>query len=276
MNTINDIMPQQKAIVLLSGGMDSLVCLYWAKQRFSEVHGVSFAYGQRNAAAELGAARKLALALKLDSHAVIPLRLAGGLASPLVPLGTYNSSEDIRRQREAGKAEPSIVPGRNLIFLAVATNYAQTLGVNALVLGLVDGRGSDYSDCRPEFVMAANEALRQSLGQSIADAIRVRAPLILLDKAGVILTALEYSGCYANFAYTHSAYDDSFPPGSDRASVQRAQGFFTARVPDPLIYRAWQERRLAELPDTSNYDLCRDGSMSIMEIEQNLRGMLVG
>ncbi len=235
--------------------MDSLVCLYWAKANYEEVHSISFDYGQRNSE-ELFASTKLAHALKLTSHRIMRLDLQGGLADPQAALGRYSGQADIQAQREAGVVELSIVPGRNLIFLAIASNRAEELQAEVIVIGLVNGLESDYPDCRPGFVLAAQEAILFATGRD-RQGPTIHAPFIRSSKADVVKMSLIYPGCYAHLGYTHSAYENVYPPGNDRASVQRREGFEQAGVPDPLIYRAWSEGKLPELPISPSYDICR-------------------
>ena len=244
-------------LVILSGGQDSTTCLFWAKRYFSEVHAITFDYGQRHSR-EIGAARTVAKLAGVASHEVVAIGPILKSHSPLTdfkkPLEQYTSFE----QMDAiigDRIELTFVPMRNALFLVLAANRAVCLECHDLVTGVCEADNANYPDCREIFILTMQRSINDALGSSN---FRIHAPLLHLPKADSIKLALKLPGCYEALAFTHTAYDGSYPPtGRDHATVLRAHGFEEAGVSDPLIVRAWREG-LMKLPDTHNYDAYRE------------------
>jgi len=246
-----------KALVILSGGQDSTTCLFWAKQAFTEVHAVTFDYGQRHVR-EIEAARKVAELAGVASHEVVTLgpilKGRSPLTNPDEKLEQYDSFEQMDKVI-GDRVELTFVPMRNALFLVLAANRAVCLDCDNLVVGVCEADNANYPDCRESFVTSMQRTINDALGT--ADFLRILAPLLHLPKAASIKLALTFPGCYAALAFTHTAYDGSYPPsGKDHATVLRAHGFEKAEVQDPLIVRAWREG-LMDLPLTKNYDSLR-------------------
>lgn len=242
----------EKALVVLSGGQDSTTCLFWAKERFKEVHAVTFDYNQRHRR-EIEAARKVAEMADVASHEVVELGPVLKGASPLTDPGgeleTYSSYEEMDGII-GDRVELTFVPMRNALFLSLAANRAACLGAANLVTGVCEADNANYPDCRGMFLDAQQEAIRLALG---LPAFAIHAPLLYLTKADSIALAQLLPGCLEALAYSHTAYSGEYPPVTqDHATVLRAEGFRKAGVPDPLIVRAWREG-LMDLPDTENY-----------------------
>lgn len=243
-----------KALVVLSGGQDSTTCLFWAKMNFHEVHAITFNYGQRHKI-EIECAKMIAKIAGVESHEILDLP-AGILAgtSPLVDrneaVPEYNSEEEMPE----GVAK-TFVPMRNQFFLTVAANRAFVLGCNVLITGVCETDYSGYPDCRREFIDSFEETcdLGTFTGEDwLEGGLRVMTPLMLMSKAASVGMAIDV-GAWPALAYSHTAYDGTFPPaGTDAASILRAKGFLEAGVCDPMILRAWK-LGLCELPDTENY-----------------------
>lgn len=223
-----------KAVVLLSGGLDSATVLAIARADGFDPYALSFRYGQRHAV-ELAAARRVAAALGAVRHAVadIDLRMFGGSAL---------TDDDIAVPHH-GSDEPSdgipvtYVPARNTIFLSFGLAWAETLGAADVFIGVSAVDYSGYPDCRPEYLAAyermANLATRAAVQGERP--LRVRAPLIDLSKAETIRRGLELG---VDYALTHSCYD----PGPDAAAcgtcdscVLRRRGFAELGLPDPAL-----------------------------------------
>lgn len=246
------LIPQRAALVVLSGGQDSTMCLHWAKQLFGVVHAITFLYGQRHER-EVASAQAVAKIVGVESHEFINLG-AGVLqgTSPLTnnkeQLETYTSYE----QMDAvigNRVEKTFVPMRNALFLTIAANRAVVLGCDSIVTGVCEADNANYPDCRQSFIRAQESAIAEALGDT---RITVCAPLMNVSKAGSVRWAHD-AGWFTTLAFTHTAYDGKYPPtGSDHASVLRAQGFLEAGLPDPLVVRAWNEG-LMDLPSTPNY-----------------------
>lgn len=227
-----------KALVILSGGQDSTTCLAVAKQRFTEVHAVTFEYGQKHAI-ELESARRVAELMGVASHEVIALgRILAG-TSPLVsdtPLGKYDSPDEL-----PGGVEPTFVPGRNLLFLTLAANRAAVFGITDLFTGLCEEDFGGYFDCRKVFV----DAMATALGEGIwgtPDAFTIHTPLMHLNKADSVRLAVDVLGDQfeAVMGETHTCYDGvKGGCGKCHACHLRDRGFKDAGIDDPIWrYRA--------------------------------------
>jgi len=225
-----------RAVVLLSGGIDSAVAAAIAKKAEFELHALSFDYGQRHAR-ELEAAKQLAQFFHCASHIIFPLPINRFGGSSLLGQGQVPKA---RTEKEIASGIPSTyVPGRNLAFLAVAVSYAETLSASAVVIGAHTLDYSGYPDCRPEFLdafqRAANLATRAGTEHRL---IRIWPPLIHLGKAEIIKTGAELE---VDFSLTFSCYD---PDPQGRACGQcdscllRKKGFEQAGIKDPTRYRS--------------------------------------
>jgi len=247
-----------KALVVLSGGQDSTLCLHWALQQgYDEVHAVAFDYGQKhNIELEMAARQCADLNVALEITHLGANILAG--TSPLT-----NPDEKLEQYEDGdlpGGLEKTFVPMRNQLFLTVAANRAYVLGATNLITGVCQEDSGGYPDCRQIFIHAVRDACNTGTftGEpGTVSNLTIHTPLMNLSKAESIIMAMKIPGAYAAWAYSHTAYDGAYPPnGADHATVLRAQGFEAAGVPDPLICRASCEG-LMELPDTDNYDVAR-------------------
>jgi len=226
-----------RAVVLLSGGLDSATCLAIARSEGFAPYALSFRYGQRHAP-ELAAAGRVAAALGAERHVVasIDLGLFGGSA--------LTADLDVPKDRDGEEIARGIpityVPARNAVFLTFALAWAEVLGAFDLFVGVNALDYSGYPDCRPEFVSAfeamANLATRA--GVEGAGRFRVRAPLLSMTKSGIIRTGLALG---VDYGLTLSCYDPSTEGAPCRrcdACHLRAKGFRDAGVPDPALRQA--------------------------------------
>lgn len=241
-----------KAMVVLSGGQDSTTCLFWAKHNFGDVLAVTFDYEQRHRR-EIQAAIHVATLAGVTDHEVIKLGpiLAGRspLTNPDEQLETYESFEQMDRII-GDRIEHTFVPMRNALFLTIAANRAVVKDCDSLVTGVCEQDNANYPDCRRSFIAAQEHAINEAMGHR---ALRICTPLITLTKAASVGLAKTLPGCMEALAYSHTAYDGSYPPtGKDHASTLRARGFEEAGEPDPLVVRAYREG-LMPLPATANY-----------------------
>lgn len=248
------IREKTKALVVLSGGQDSTTCLAWARNRFDEVHALTIGYGQRHAV-EIASAKMIGILGQLDSHEVLtlPAGILQGtspLTDPNQPVPQYSSQDEV----PDGVAK-TFVPLRNQFFLTLAANRAFVLGCTHLVTGVCQTDYSGYPDCRQEFVDSLAETINKGTftGEDwLLGELTIHTPLMNLTKAESVDLAIA-EGAYGMLAYSHTAYDGSYPPaGTDAASLLRAKGFEEADIPDPLILRAWING-LTDLPETKNY-----------------------
>lgn len=230
-------MMQRKAIVLLSGGLDSATCLAIARAQGFACHALSFQYGQRHGV-ELKAAERLAYDLGAAEHkiATIDLRLFGGSAltgEDAVPKG--RSANDMARDIPV-----TYVPARNTIFLSFALAYAEVSGSSDIFIGVNALDYSGYPDCRPDFIAAyqamANLATRA--GVEGRQRLTIHTPLIDLTKAGIIRRGADLG---VDFASTISCYDPDdhgAACGACDSCLLRRKGFAEAGLPDPTRYRS--------------------------------------
>jgi 7-cyano-7-deazaguanine synthase len=245
-----------KCLVVLSGGQDSTTCLFWAKQEFTEVHAITFDYGQRHRL-EIDAACKVAALAGVTSHEIVEVPNCLVSASPLTsatPLEQYSSPE----QMEAvigDRRETTFVPMRNALFLTIAANRAEALGIPNLVTGVCQMDNANYDDCREVFIDATERYINTALGHDHrgTQAITIHTPLLFMTKAETVRLSRRLPGCWKALEYSHTSYAGKYPPTDmNHANVLRAQGFAEAGLPDPLVLRANREG-LMGLPDTANY-----------------------
>jgi 7-cyano-7-deazaguanine synthase len=220
----------KRAVVLLSGGLDSMVCAALAREAGFEVLALTVDYGQRHRV-ELAAATTIAAKLA-DRHVVLPLDLTtfGGSA--------LTGSDDEVPKDSLGEGIPvTYVPARNTIFLSLALAWAEAAGARDLFIGVNALDYSGYPDCRPEFV-AAFEALanRATKAGVEGEGFQVHAPLLHMTKADI---AREARRLGLDAAMSHSCYDpaaDGSHCGHCDACLLRARGFAEAGLDDPTVY----------------------------------------
>jgi 7-cyano-7-deazaguanine synthase len=221
----------KKAIVLVSGGMDSAVTLALARESGFDCKALSVDYGQRHVS-ELVAAERVAKLLGASEHKTVhvDLRSIGGSAL----------TADIDVPKEGGAGIPvTYVPARNTIMLAVALGWAEAIGAADIFCGVNAVDYSGYPDCRPEFV-AAFEALANLATKAGVEGtrIRVHAPLIRLGKADIVREGLRLGVDFAATVSCYQADADGRACGACDACRLRAEGFAAAGVDDPTRYRA--------------------------------------
>ena len=225
-----------RAVVLLSGGLDSSTVLALAKEQQFETYALSFRYGQRHIQ-EIAAAETVARVQGATRHVVaqIDLREFGGsalTADIAVPKG--------RSAGEMAKGIPiTYVPARNTVFLSFALAWAETLGSSDIFIGVNALDYSGYPDCRPEYI-AAYEAmanLATKAGVQGTQKLKIHTPLISMSKAQIVAQGLRLG---VDYAHTSSCYDpgeDGKPCGACDSCLLRAKGFSEAGIADPLYVR---------------------------------------
>jgi 7-cyano-7-deazaguanine synthase len=220
----------KRAIVLLSGGLDSATVLAMARARGFECHALSVHYGQRHSA-ELDAARRLATALGAHDHRVMGVDLAGIGGSALTDLG-------VAVPEAPTEGIPiTYVPARNTLLLSLALGWAEVIGATDVFVGVNSLDYSGYPDCRPEFIVAFERLAQLATKAGVEGArFEIQAPLIKMSKAEIIRAGTLLG---VDFAMTVSCYQAD---GEGRACGRcdscrlRAAGFEAAGVQDPTRY----------------------------------------
>jgi len=222
---------QKKAVILLSGGLDSATALACAKADGFSCYALSFDYGQRHKA-ELQAAARVADALGVEQHRVLRLDLGAIGGSALT-----DSRIDVPSTPTEG-IPVTYVPARNTVFLSCALAWAEVLGANDIFIGVNAVDYSGYPDCRPEYISAfetmANLATKSAVeGQPL----HLHTPLIDLSKADIIRLGMKLGVDYALTVSCYAADDQGRACGQCDSCRLRAQGFAAAGVADPTTYQ---------------------------------------
>ena len=229
----------QNAVVLLSGGLDSVTCLYWAKANYANVTAVSFNYGQRHNS-ELNAAKKIAATAQVN-HRIIDIDLAqlGGSALTDVSLVVPDAKQTDFSDNQHNDSIPiTYVPARNTIFLSYALALAEVTQSNAIVIGVNAVDYSGYPDCRPEYIAAfekmANLATKAGV---MGNHLHIATPLLHLSKAEIIKFGVSLGVDYALTVSCYRADSEGRACGHCDSCFLRQQGFLQAEIDDPTIYQ---------------------------------------
>jgi 7-cyano-7-deazaguanine synthase len=221
----------KRAVVLLSGGLDSATTLAIAKQQGFECYALSLSYGQRHSS-ELQAADRVANSIGVVEHRTIPIALDGFGGSALTDM-----SIDV--PEEEGSGIPiTYVPARNTIFLSLALGWAEVLGAKDIFIGVNAVDYSGYPDCRPEFLQAYETMANLATKAAVEGAdLKIHAPLVDLTKAEIILEGMNLGVDYADTVSCYQADSEGRACGVCDSCRLRAQGFKDAGLPDPTPYK---------------------------------------
>jgi 7-cyano-7-deazaguanine synthase len=220
----------KKAVVLLSGGLDSATVLAIARDSGFACHALTIDYGQRHCA-EVQAAKRVARALKANEHRIIRLDLASFGGSALTDLGIAVPTAP------AEGIPVTYVPARNTIFLAYALAYAEVLQSTDIFFGANAIDYSGYPDCRPEYVEAFQRLANLATKAAVEGyPVVIHAPLIHLSKAEIIRRGIELNLDYSLTISCYQASEDGVACGRCDACRLRRAGFAAAGVPDPTRY----------------------------------------
>lgn len=224
----------KRAVVLLSGGLDSATTLAVCREEGFELHAISFRYGQRHEQ-ELRAAQKVAHSLGAAAHrtAEIDLRLFGGSALT-ADITVPKNRSDVEMSDEI---PVTYVPARNTIFLAYALAFAETISASDIFIGVNAVDYSGYPDCRPEFIRAFEQLANLATRAGVEGAhFKIHAPLLSLTKGEIIRRGISLG---VDYALTHSCYDptpDGLACGKCDSCQLRLKGFREAGMEDPIAY----------------------------------------
>jgi 7-cyano-7-deazaguanine synthase len=225
----------RKAVVLLSGGLDSTTALAIAAAQGYEIYAMSFQYGQRHEL-EIESARKVAGAAGVAKHLVVDfdMRSIGGSALT----DEIEVPKDRLNNEAAAEIPVTYVPARNTIFLSFALAWAETLGAEDIFIGVNALDYSGYPDCRPEYIESFERMANLATKAGVEGRLRLKihTPLIAMTKAQIIKMGLELG---VDYSLTHSCYDpsrDGVACGRCDSCLLRLKGFSEAGVQDPLPY----------------------------------------
>ena len=221
-----------KAIVLLSGGLDSTTVLAIAKAHDFECYALSFDYGQKQRS-ELKSAKAIANQSKVAEHRIMKISLADIGGSALT-----DDKIDVPKYSESDEIPVTYVPARNTIFLSFALAWAEVIDCQKIYIGVNALDYSGYPDCRPEFIKAFENMANLATKQSIeGDKIEIKTPLISMTKAEIIQKGLSLGVDYSQTISCYLANSNGEACGECDACVLRINGFNNANIKDPTFYQ---------------------------------------
>jgi len=227
---------KKKAVVLLSGGIDSATTLAVAIHENFEACVMSFSYGQRHAV-ELDAADHVVSSMSVAKRIVVNINLRGIGGSALTD--ELDVPKDRSNETIANGIPVTYVPARNTIFLSYALGWAEVIGSHDIFIGVNAVDYSGYPDCRPEFIEAFERVANLATKEGVeGHRFTIHTPLISMTKAEIIRTGMNYG---VDYSLTHSCYDpspDGLACGRCDSCLIRKKGFAEAGIPDPTRYSA--------------------------------------
>jgi 7-cyano-7-deazaguanine synthase len=221
----------KKAVVLVSGGLDSSTVLAIAKQQRFECYTLSFDYGQRHRS-ELIAAQNISESMSVKQHKVVSLDLAtiGGSA-----LTDTNIKVP---EHETSGIPITYVPARNTVFLSIALGWAEVLGADDIFVGVNAVDYSGYPDCRPDYIAAFEQMANLATKAGVeGNKLTIHAPLIKMTKGQIITVGIDYGVDYSATISCYQAAADGTACGVCDSCRLRKQGFLEAGVKDPTRYQ---------------------------------------
>ncbi|MFH1101413.1 MAG: 7-cyano-7-deazaguanine synthase QueC [Methanobacteriota archaeon] len=223
----------KKAVVLISGGLDSCVTTFLAREQHYEIYALSFRYGQHHTK-ELLCAKKIARVANVKEHLIFPVDLYRFGGSSL--LTSSSKSIPTRTQNKIGKDIPSTyVPARNTVFLSLALAYAETRDADTIFIGANAVDYSGYPDCRPEYLQAFEHLANLATKKGVQGKhMKIQAPLLYLTKSEIIKQGMRLQ---VPFKDTWSCYrGEQKACGRCDSCLLRLKGFQEAGIPDPVPY----------------------------------------
>ena len=221
----------KKAVILLSGGLDSATCLAVAKSKGYECYAISFDYGQKHLA-ELKAAKKIAQYFDVVRHEIVNLSIGNLGGSALT-----DKNIDVPNYTGEKFIPVTYVPARNTVFLSIALGWAEILNADSIFIGVSAVDYSGYPDCRPDYIAAfqklANLATKKGLD---GNPFAIETPLIQLSKAETIMLGNNLGVDYAMTISCYRANDAGEACGECDSCVYRKKGFMSAHTMDPTRY----------------------------------------
>jgi len=230
-------MCNEKAVVLLSGGLDSATTAAIAISKNYDVHALTFNYGQRHHV-ELKSAKVIAECLKIKSHRFIdiPVELFDSALITSSKIQIPKNTEKDRENVSEDFVPVTYVPARNLLFLSFALAYAESIDAGKIYIGANSLDYSGYPDCRPEFFSSFQKTANLGTKKGLISPITVEVPLQNMTKSEIIKLGLSLG---VDYSLTHSCYDPNeqgLSCGECESCTLRKKGFYEAQVPDPTRY----------------------------------------
>ena len=229
---------EKKAVCLISGGLDSCVSSFIAKDQGYNLYAISVNYGQHHKK-ELECAKKITETLGVKDHIVVNIDLNNFCKSSL--FNTLSESIKNHNLKDIGTKIPSTyVPARNTIFLSLALAYAESINADSIFIGVNSVDYSGYPDCRPEYISAYQEMANLAIKKGIeGKPIQIKTPLISLTKSEIINIGLKLN---VPFKDTWSCYRGTNKAcGGCDSCLLRLKGFMESNVKDPLLYERYPE-----------------------------------
>lgn len=220
----------KKAVVLLSGGLDSTIVLYLAKQQGFEIHALSFHYGQRHSR-ELESAKKIALNAGVADHQIVSISLNNWGGSSLTDQTMTVEKGDVDRT----DIPATYVPARNMVFLSIAASLAEAIGSQDIFIGVSQVDYSGYVDCRESFIKSMEDTINKGtvMGAELGLPIKIHSPFINLTKSEEIKIGIELG---ADLSQSWSCYNGGDKPcGTCDSCLLRAKAFADAGCIDPAL-----------------------------------------
>lgn len=226
----------KKAVILLSGGLDSTTCLAYASSKGYECYALSFDYGQKHNS-ELNAARKIAEKFGVKKHEIITLSIGSLGGSALtdcnLSIPNYTGSNDIPL---------TYVPARNTIMLSIALGWAEIIDADSIFIGVSSVDYSGYPDCRPEYINAFREMANLATKKGVeGKGINIETPLINLSKADTSKLGISLGVDYSETVSCYKATEDGLACGLCDSCHLRKKGFEDADIIDPTRYVCEEE-----------------------------------
>jgi 7-cyano-7-deazaguanine synthase len=230
------MMTRRKAVVLLSGGLDSTTALAIAKTDGFELYAMSFRYGQRHVI-ELESAQRIAAQTGVRKHVIVDINLRQFGGSALTDDMAVPKGRAIDAMSEG--IPLTYVPARNTVFLSFALAWAETLGSQDIFIGVNALDYSGYPDCRPEYIEAYERManLATKAGVEGGQRLKIHTPLIQLSKAQIIARGLDLGVDYASTSSCYDPSSDGEPCAACDSCLLRAKGFNEVGIVDPLLQR---------------------------------------
>lgn len=220
-----------KAVILVSGGLDSTTVLAMAQDQGFDCHTLSFDYGQRHRS-ELEAAEQVSQKMAVKAHKVIKLDLGAIGGSALT-----DNAIDVPVQETSG-IPVTYVPARNTVFMSIALGWAEVLGANDIFVGVNAVDYSGYPDCRPEYISAFEQMANLATKAGVeGNKLHIHTPLINMTKAQIIQAGVSHNVDYSLTVSCYQATEDGAACGLCDSCRLRKQGFFEAGIEDPTRYK---------------------------------------